>query len=644
MSERDEIIRAMALSEEQQAFLTHPPDKSARLLAGPGTGKSYTSVAYLEHVTDKDPNLRVGYITFTRAATAEFAKKMNDAGLMALGGHPPRTMHGFALSILLSHQSGRIPYPLRIPDSWEVKHLIHPDICLLLRNKGYSDVTPGVVGKLEDELAANFQSLNSESLPIAADRPDLVRAYKGVWAQHRQSYRYTLLSELPYQAARVLEDLDQSDLGLDLLIVDEYQDLNRADQLVLERVAARGIAVLAIGDDDQSIYSWRNAAPEGIRTYNDTFNTNFDYPLSVSQRCGGRALEMANNLIEMDPERPVKNRLSPSERAPETDFHYLRFKSNVAEARGVAKIVASRIASGVNPSEVGVLVRSSRDVWVRELQDAFAEADVPIAPVADLSEVLGDRGVRTALAVGQLIRNLQDSLAWRALLKVEPGIGPTAVDYVYGSDTEGSFTSRLLAVQAQGFPNLRPNLRKVLNAVVSATIERASTEVASSPPPAEGGWAAWLADLVGRGLFTSSALELFLVVGEQFGAEDSLGEFVNQFETSLKELLAGAADGVRVITMGASKGLTLNTVVVVGVEACTMPAPWGRWDEELRLLYVAITRATDLTFVTYANTRTGATARLGNQQIGRQREQSPFMAELEGASIENADAYLEELD
>lgn len=315
----------MALSAEQAAFLEHVPSQSARVLAGPGTGKSYTSTAYLERVTTDNPELRVGYVTFTRAATAEFARKLEDADLEALGGQSPKTMHGFSLGILLEHHSSRIPYPLRIPDSWETATIIRPDISWRLKAKGFAEAKPKIVMKLEAELAANFNTLEGAKLPLAADKPELTNAYRGIWERHRTDYGYTLLSELPYQAAGVLQDLDQASVGLDLVIVDEYQDLNAADQLVLERLAERGVAIIAIGDDDQSIYGWRNAAPDGIRVFSTVFNAPHEYPLTLSQRCGSPALDVANNLIELDPERPRKARLSASERAPHTDFHYLRF-------------------------------------------------------------------------------------------------------------------------------------------------------------------------------------------------------------------------------------------------------------------------------------------------------------------------------
>jgi superfamily I DNA/RNA helicase len=71
----------VTLNQQQQAFVEHDPALSARVLAGPGTGKSYTAVQFLERLAVANPGLRVRMLTFTRAATAEFAIKMNDAVL-----------------------------------------------------------------------------------------------------------------------------------------------------------------------------------------------------------------------------------------------------------------------------------------------------------------------------------------------------------------------------------------------------------------------------------------------------------------------------------------------------------------------------------------------------------------------------------
>jgi len=73
--------RAMTLTPEQLAFVNHDPSHHARVLAGPGTGKSYTSVAFLERLARERPELRARMLTFTRVATDEFAQKMGDAQL-----------------------------------------------------------------------------------------------------------------------------------------------------------------------------------------------------------------------------------------------------------------------------------------------------------------------------------------------------------------------------------------------------------------------------------------------------------------------------------------------------------------------------------------------------------------------------------
>jgi len=87
-----------------------------------------------------------------------------------------------------------------------------------------------------------------------------------MWNEHRRRFGYVLVSELPYQAGLLLEDVG-AERTLDLMLVDEYQDLNEADIKLIRRTAESGVSVIAIGDDDQSIYSFRMAAPEGIRRF-----------------------------------------------------------------------------------------------------------------------------------------------------------------------------------------------------------------------------------------------------------------------------------------------------------------------------------------------------------------------------------------
>ena len=116
-------------TDQQKSVINHDPGRHGRVLAGPGTGKSSTAVALAEQLATLDPAPTVMFITFTRAATAELAKKVQEAGQEAT---MPSTMHSFAMSVLLRNEGAApIPQPLRLADDWEQRHLIRSLLVLL---------------------------------------------------------------------------------------------------------------------------------------------------------------------------------------------------------------------------------------------------------------------------------------------------------------------------------------------------------------------------------------------------------------------------------------------------------------------------------------------------------------------------------
>ena len=111
-------------TEEQIAIISHNHTQHARVLAGPGTGKSTTMVALLGRLLEENDSLRIRLLTFTRAATAELADKIASYSHQA---DRPSTIHSFAISVLLRNPgTGGFPEPLRIADTWENKHIIGP--------------------------------------------------------------------------------------------------------------------------------------------------------------------------------------------------------------------------------------------------------------------------------------------------------------------------------------------------------------------------------------------------------------------------------------------------------------------------------------------------------------------------------------
>ncbi len=220
---------SVQLSDQQRRIVAHPPTSNARVLAGPGSGKSFTAMFWLGELMDQELPPRVKMLTFTRAATAEFADKLAAADLADVVGKPA-TVHSHALSVLMGMEGHGLPEPLRIPDTWETSTLIHPHLSRLLKKLGHSDATPRLVKRIEGEMATGWQTLNEGIVLLSDVEPELRTAYVNAWGAHRLAFGYSLLNELTYRAGIALGDLGEDHPPkVDLLLVDEYQDLNAAD-------------------------------------------------------------------------------------------------------------------------------------------------------------------------------------------------------------------------------------------------------------------------------------------------------------------------------------------------------------------------------------------------------------------------------
>src|SRR5215218_8848167 len=140
---------------EQARILGHDIGRNARVLAGPGTGKSATLVALVDELMEREEPPRLRLLTFTRAATGELAKKVSDRPAAAT--LRPSTIHSFAISVLVANPgAAEIPQPLRIADTWEERQIVYPT---LARRAGVA------VRRLIAEMAANWESLRADEDP-----------------------------------------------------------------------------------------------------------------------------------------------------------------------------------------------------------------------------------------------------------------------------------------------------------------------------------------------------------------------------------------------------------------------------------------------------------------------------------------------
>lgn len=625
---------------EQAAILEHDHHRHARVLAGPGTGKSATLVALLDELVGQQPAPRIKLLTFTRAATAELAKKVSDHPDAA--AERPSTVHSFSISVLLRNPgTGGFPEPLRIADKWEDGEIVHPT---LARRIG---VRVTRLDNLIREMAANWESLRPEENP-RVDPAERAR-FNGAWGEHRQVYGYTLLAELPYALLHALHDHpDLEGVDFDLLIVDEYQDLNSCDLALLHCIAERGCSIIGAGDDDQSIYSFRRAAPEGIRRFPDDYPGCANYPLSVTQRCARRIIEWATYVIQGDPDRPHDRPcLRCAEGSAPGEAALLAFPGDVTEATGVADLVRHLIDDEhVEPDDILILLRGDHNgTFSRPIKAALDEREVQYSDPEIVERMLAEPANRRMLEIFRLLVNPRDSLAWASLLCLAPGIGDTFSDRIYDRARVArvQFGEALIQAYEQNFPEgpgASAGRATTLIRDVNAWLD--AHELPDEMP--DDGWGHWMVETAGDDTTPAPSAPL----AELLQALDSLDEhergfarFLSQIGPLGKDRALAESQGVRIMTMGGSKGLTVRAAIVAGLEEGIMPRPDCDLQEERRLLYVAMTRAKEYLFCTWAMRRRGPTARAGAPRVAERRELTNF---LRGGPVRSEDgqAYLQQ--
>lgn len=629
---------------EQLAILAHDPTRHARVLAGPGTGKSTTMVALLDRLLAKDDSLRVRMLTFTRAATAELAEKV--AGLSGQAERPS-TIHSFAISVLLRNPgTGGFPDPLRIADTWEFKNIVRPT---LAKRAG---VGVRLLDRIVQEMASNWQSLTDEK-DLEVSEADRIR-FRGAWNEHRRILGYTLLQELPYALRRALHDHDDLDgIDFDLLLVDEYQDLNACDLEVLRLLSVKGgCAVIGTGDDDQSIYSWRKAAPEGIRRFLDDYDQADDYSLSVTLRCGKQIIEWANYVIQGDPDRPPGRAvLDPLLDSPDGEVALLSFQGEIAEARGIADLVRSLVEEGVEPKDILILTRTDNNgTFSKPIRAEIERVGVLCSDPSYVLTLLEQEDNRRLLELLRLLVNSNDSISWASLLHLTERVGQSFFDYIYDRAKKkgATFANELLGSYEEDFPSAPSSVSSAKEAMEAILGWLEENDLPDEQP--EEGWGSWIIELSGKGNVvpapTHEFRDLLLRLDKLEGAEQSLSRYLGQIEPLGKDLAQTQSDGVRIMTMGGSKGLTVRATIIAGVEDGLVPRPECDLSEERRILYVAMTRAKEYLFCTWARRRRGPTARAGDPSMDRRRHcqflnEGPVESEDGGDFLNGRSSYSE---
>jgi len=614
----------MDFTKEQKDIFLHDPAEHACILAGPGTGKSSTIISYISQIKARYPEKKVRLLTFTRSANLELTGKILESCDESVESG---TVHSFAISVLLNNPgTSGLPEPLRIADGWERKNLIEHD---LARRSGLG---VRMINELIALMSAFWESLAKDTGSSISTK--LKAKFMGFWDEHRMIFGYSLLSELPFRLKYAIEGNPDLDLGnFDLIAIDEYQDLNACDLACFKMIAERGTTILAIGDDDQSVYGFRKAHPAGIRSFQSDYRSIL-YPLSISHRCGKKILDWANFVIEGETTRPAKPSLSPGEKNPEGVVAYLGFNRENDEATGIMKLMNWLSGTEEIPHEE-ILILTRTSTVAKAIKNIFQINKIVYSEPEEIVNVLNLRKTRELLAVLKLLINRDDSLAWFTLIELTPCIGASAVDRIYNYAKGKSLTFGESLTKTFCDRNIFPGNDKLAKLVTDTVNIVDQAEL----PDRNKNWGECIQQLIIDGKLPepeSIFLELLKTIDKaRAGKETLFSQYISQLEPSLRDLANIKEPGkIRIMSIGSSKGLTVRATIIAGVEEGIIPLPVGDRQEERRLLYVGMTRSREYLFLTKCRRRTGQSAHSGSGNVAGIRKSCPF---LDGGPVSETD-------
>ncbi len=613
---------AAELNPEQLAAVTSPPG-AALVIAGAGSGKTRTltyRVAWLLEQGIPAPSILL--LTFTNKAAREMLERVHNLVPGAADGLWGGTFHSIGNRILRRHATEigfREGFSIMDRDDSEEM------ISAVVAKQGLVDTTrkfpkAGVLAdifSLAINTAAPIGRILADKyryfLPLAPEIEKVQAAYEARKREANSMDFDDLLSKTlelfltrPEVAALYQRRFQQ-------ILVDEYQDTNRLQSELIDLLAAHHGNLMVVGDDAQSIYSWRGANFENILQFPKTHPGASVFKIETNYRSVPQVLEVANAAI-LGNEKQFPKNLAPVRKNHPVKPALVALPTNSQQAAFVAQRVMELLDEGIPLEQMAVLYRAHYHSM--EVQMEFTRRGIPFSITSGL-RFFEQAHIKDVAAFLKFTVNPRDEMSFKRIVRLLPGIGNKTADTLWER------TQTLL-----GGSNEFSRLAEI--------------KVPSKAGKEWGQLVHTLADLVPSGapLAPAAMIEcvLFAIYDDYMKGKfpnydarredlQTLQTFAGQFETAsdfLSQLallggletadaFAGAADTEKITlsTLHQAKGLEWRVVFLIWLADGMFPSGRsledpGGLEEERRLFYVGITRCMDELYLSYPEMRLGA--------------------------------------
>ena len=624
------------LNPEQLAAVTLPAEP-ALILAGAGSGKTRvltTRIAWLISTGQVSPG-GVMAVTFTNKAAKEMLARLSAMLPIPVRGMWVGTFHGLCNRFLRAHwKLAALPQSFQILDMQDqlssVKRVIK---AMNLDEERFApkQVSWFIAGSKDDgKRPADIEQRDEHTRT-------LVQIYEAYEAQCQREGTVDF-AELMLRTFELMRDnaelREHYRRRFRHILVDEFQDTNKLQYQWLKMFAGPGCGVLAVGDDDQSIYAFRGALVGNMADFEREFKVARVIKLEQNYRSHSNILDTANALISRNTRRLGKNlRTDAGAGEPVRVFEAT---SDFAEAQWFIEEAQQLQREGTRRDQIALLYRSNAQS--RVLESALFNASIPYRVYGGL-RFFERAEIKHALAYLRLIENPNDDTSFLRVVNFPTrGIGARTIELVQDAARSSgrSLMQSVGAVAGKGGQNLAA-FAALIDALRDATHGLTLREIIEHVLEHSSLAAFYRADREGQDRLENlaelvNAAEAFVTI-EGFG-KDAVGLLVDasgagpaaadaesgEIMSPLAAFLTHAAleagdnqaeagqDAIQLMTVHSAKGLEFDAVFITGLEEGLFPhensaADVDGLEEERRLMYVAITRARKRLYLSFSQTR-----------------------------------------
>lgn len=606
------------LNEEQHAAVTAPFGASL-VLAGAGSGKTRTLTYRVAWLLDQGVNpSSILLLTFTNKAAREMLARVEDLTGVSSRNFWGGTFHHIGQRLLRRNGSPVGINPgFNILDQGDSEALLGDVIRRIDPNflKDKYNPKPKLLANLISYARNTLQDVAdyaAKRYPYPADlAPSIARFAEGYEREKRKQdvADYDDLLVLWLQLLKQDDGFARycSD-QFEHVLVDEYQDTNRLQAAIVDKIASHG-RVMAVGDDSQCIYTWRGAEFDNIMSFPDRFEGSSVFKIETNYRSTPQILGFANGILDGHAGGGYRKELRPV-RSDSGKPTLVSTVDTRQQAEFVIRTISHLLDQGRSYGDIAVLYRAHFQAM--DLQMELSRSSIPFQITSGV-RFFEQAHVKDVVSQIRFVSNPRDTTAFLRFCGLLPKVGPKTAEkiHAFAADTAKSEERDFFEVLASETVKKKvPAAARDEWSSLVATLQECRDEAREGTPEevvrlaVDGWYGTYLRTLFPNWKSREEDLQGVVGFASRF---DDLGELLAQLillnsESSDRSIDPGQ-DSIRLTTIHQAKGLEFPVVFVLGLADGMFPLnraiEEGNLDEELRLFYVSVTRAMDELFLSY---------------------------------------------